>query len=218
MAHPNALNTSSPKAIVPQVYDFERECYRLPNGRSLFVLNRLDAPTSGVMLMTMDEAVAKAVKSAFRERRCHKLYQAWVKRGAAIPTSGIWQDALRETQRSQGLRVQRSPKGQFAETRYEIVEAVRIGAYVLWRLFLSPHTGRTHQLRVQCALRKCPILGDKTYGDFRWNRSLAKLTGRENLFLHSKRMELSYQLNGKIFHFYAEQLPDDFWNLGGYYF
>jgi 23S rRNA-/tRNA-specific pseudouridylate synthase len=218
MVHPNIANTSSQRAIAPYVYDFEKECYCLPNGRSLFVLNRLDAPTSGVMLMAMNEAVAGAVKLAFRERCCHKLYQAWVKRGMAIPTSGMWQDTLRKTQKPQGLRVRKSPDGQLAETRYEIMEAIRVGDCALWRLSLNPHTGRTHQLRIQCALRKCPILGDKTYGDFRWNRSLAKLMGRENLFLHSERIELNYQLDGRIFHFYAEQVPDDFWNLGKWYF
>jgi 23S rRNA-/tRNA-specific pseudouridylate synthase len=213
MTHPNIPNASSGKAIVPYIYDFEKECYRLSDGCFLFVLNRLDAPTSGVMLMTMDEIVAGAVKLAFRERRCHKLYQAWVKRGAAIPISGVWRDSLLEIRESQGLRVKKSPGGQLAETRYELKEMARIGTYSLLRLYLYPHTGRTHQLRVQCALRKCPIWGDKTYGDFRWNRGLAKLTGRENLFLHSERIELNYQLNGRIFYFHAEQTPADFWNL-----
>ena len=35
---------------------------------------------------------------------------------------------------------------------------------------LYPHTGRTHQLRVQLAHVGCPILGDGKYGDFAENR------------------------------------------------
>ena len=38
-------------------------------------------------------------------------------------------------------------------------------------------TGRSHQLRVQCAKRHLPIVGDQTYGDFPRNRDFAKRTG-----------------------------------------
>jgi 23S rRNA-/tRNA-specific pseudouridylate synthase len=213
MAHPNAHNTSCPKAITPYIYDFEKECYRLPNGSVLFVLNRLDAPTSGVMLVTLKEVVADAVRCVFRERRCHKTYQAWVKRGSVLPASGIWRDTLSEMRISSALRTRRDVDGVLAETHYEIMEAVQIDANSLWRLCLCPHTGRTHQLRVQCALRKCPILGDRSYGDFHWNRVLAKRIGRKDLFLHSACIALDYRLNGRDFHFSAEQAPDDFWDL-----
>jgi 23S rRNA-/tRNA-specific pseudouridylate synthase len=213
MAHPNAHNTSSHKAVTPCIYDFEKECYHLPNGEALFVLNRLDAPTSGVMLITLDKMVASAVKLAFRERYCHKTYQAWVKKGSALPISGIWRDTLAKIRTSSTLRVYQDPKGILAETRYERMEILEIETYSLWRLRLHPRTGRTHQLRVQCARRKCPILGDKTYGDFRWNRALAQYIGRKELFLHSEHIALDYCLDGRNFHFCAEQAPEDFWNF-----
>jgi 23S rRNA-/tRNA-specific pseudouridylate synthase len=211
--HPNVHHTSSPKAIAPYVYDFEKECYHLPDRNALFVLHRLDAPTSGVMLVTLNEKVADAVRHAFRDRRCHKTYQAWVKKGAALPKSGIWRDTLSETRTASVLRAHRDVDGVLAETHYEIMETVRIGADSLWRFCLCPHTGRTHQLRVQCALRKCPILGDKTYGDFHWNRVLAQRIGRKDLFLRSVRIALDYHLNSQDFYFCAEQMPGDFWDL-----
>jgi 23S rRNA-/tRNA-specific pseudouridylate synthase len=217
MAHPNVHNASSPKAIAPYVYDFEKECYRLPDGRALFVLHRLDAPTSGVMLVTLNGRVADAVRHAFRERRCHKTYQAWVKRGSALPASGIWRDTLSETRIASALRVRRDIDGVLAETHYEIIETAQIGADSLWRLCLYPRTGRTHQLRVQCALRKCPILGDRTYGDFCWNRVLAKRIGRRDLFLHSAHIALDYRLDGQNFRFWVEQMPGDFWDFSKYH-
>ncbi|MDR2377257.1 MAG: RNA pseudouridine synthase [Puniceicoccales bacterium] len=214
MAHPNGADAISEKALVPRSYDFEKEGYRLPDGRWLFLLHRLDAPTSGLMLVTLDAAVAVAVRRAFRERRCRKAYQAWVKGRAALPALGLWRDPLAEVRTPAGLRVRPDPRGLLAETRYEEMALARLGEHSLRRLRLYPHTGRTHQLRVQCALRGCPVLGDKTYGDFRWNRALAGLVGRRNLFLHSERIELDYRLGGKVFHFFAEQEPPSFWDFG----
>ena len=52
-------------------------------------------------------------------------------------------------------------------------------------LELKPKTGRTHQLRIQCAQRGMAILGDQTYGDFQRNRGLKT----EALFLHSESIE-----------------------------
>ena len=43
-------------------------------------------------------------------------------------------------------------------------------------LELGAVTGKTHQLRVQCMVRKVPIVGDKTYGDFATNRKVQKST------------------------------------------
>jgi 23S rRNA-/tRNA-specific pseudouridylate synthase len=214
ISHPNKADAISARAIAPGTYDFEKEAYRLPDGKWLFLLHRLDAPTSGLMLVTLNASVAEAVRSAFRERRCRKAYQAWVKGRATLGASGLWRDHLSEVQSQAGLRVRPDPRGLLAETYYEEMAMARLGEHSLRRLRLYPHTGRTHQLRVQCALRGCPILGDKTYGNFRWNRALAGYVGRRNLFLHSESIELDYRWRGKIFHFFAEQKPPGFWDFG----
>ena len=56
-------------------------------------------------------------------------------------------------------------------------------------LELQPKTGRTHQLRIQCANRGLPIVGDRTYGDFSKNRLLQDM----DLLLHSESIELSFK-------------------------
>jgi len=211
--HPNAPEEISSKNIAPYAYDFEKERYLLPDGQFLYVLHRLDAPTSGILLLTLEEQVAEAVRRAFRERRCQKTYQAWVKGRTTLPASGLWRDRLLELQTPVGLRVRVNPRGLPAETRYEVMAAARVGNHSLLRLHLYPSTGRTHQLRVQCAHRGCPVLGDRTYGDFRWNRALASLLGRRDLFLHAECLELEYQLQGRTFHFRAEWRPEDFWDF-----
>ena len=55
-------------------------------------------------------------------------------------------------------------------------------------LELKPTTGRTHQLRIQCANRGIPIVGDRTYGDFQKNRDFQN----DRLFLHAEEVGLSF--------------------------
>jgi 23S rRNA-/tRNA-specific pseudouridylate synthase len=70
------------------------------------------------------------------------------------------------------------------------------GVPVLTLLELTPHTGRTHQLRVQCQKRRLPIVGDTTYGDFAKNRTFSQKSSSNRLFLHAS--SISIQL-GKPF-------------------
>jgi len=55
-------------------------------------------------------------------------------------------------------------------------------------------TGRTHQIRVHAAHCGHPVAGDRKYGDFTANRSLAKM-GLKRMFLHARR--LAFEWNGK---------------------
>ena len=69
---------------------------------------------------------------------------------------------------------------------------------------LKPTTGRTHQLRIQCAKRFIPIIGDNTYGDFKLNHSYAKMTGKKRLHLHLSYISFSYVFNNIVYNFSAE--------------
>lgn len=76
---------------------------------------------------------------------------------------------------------------------------------------LEPHTGRSHQLRVQCAKRGLPIVGDRTYGNFSANREFSKAGGPKRMFLHSLEVEFDYEFAGKENRFAAQApLPAEF--------
>src|ERR1035437_10224593 len=71
-------------------------------------------------------------------------------------------------------------------------------------LRLEPHTGRSHQLRVQCAKRHLPIVGDQTYGNFPRNREFSKAAGTKRMFLHSLETSFDYEFNGRHHTFTAK--------------
>jgi tRNA pseudouridine65 synthase len=76
---------------------------------------------------------------------------------------------------------------------------------------LEPRTGRSHQLRVQCAKRHLPIIGDQTYGDFGRNRAFAKSVKSKRLFLHSLETSFTYEFAGRANPFKASApLPEEF--------
>jgi 23S rRNA pseudouridine955/2504/2580 synthase len=52
-------------------------------------------------------------------------------------------------------------------------------------------TGRTHQIRVHLAHAGYPVLGDDKYGDFEFNRGVAR-QGVGRLFLHARRLAFAH--------------------------
>jgi len=123
----------------------------------LHPVHRLDAPTSGVVLVALDTPTAAFLSLALQEGRLDKTYLAWVS-GSPHPPDGEWSWPLGEV--GEGGRVSVDPTGRPALTRYRTLESG--GERSL--LELRPITGRTHQIRAHCAHAGCPILGDKTYG------------------------------------------------------
>lgn len=228
LTHPNAAGAGTPKnALFAADYSLKNECYscRVPGGkiRKIFVLNRLDSPTSGVVLAATDERAAAAARAAFAAGTVKKIYAAVV-RGNVVPAQGVWTDFLRRGRGRDGaLRVEvvggKARGALFAETRYS-VEATgtlalgNVGAAAGTLLRLEPKTGRTHQLRVQCAARRFPIFGDKTYGDFRLNARAAGGALRDRLFLHAAFTEIAFPLRGeRIVFSAASPLPEEFYAL-----
>lgn len=228
LTHPNAAGAGTPKnALFAADYSLKNECYscRVPGGkiRKIFVLNRLDSPTSGVVLAATDERAAAAARAAFAAGTVKKIYAAIV-RGNVVPAQGVWTDFLRRGRGRDGaLRVEvvggKARGALFAETRYSVEAAGTLalgngGAAAGTLLRLEPKTGRTHQLRVQCAARRFPIFGDKTYGDFRLNARAAGGALRDRLFLHAAFTEIAFPLRGeRIVFSAASPLPEEFYAL-----
>lgn len=213
MTHPNKPGISA-RSLVKAEYDPERERYfwAAKDGslRNLFLLNRLDSPTSGIVLAALDETLAKAVRKQFADHKVKKVYYAIVE-GAPSVKSAVWVDRLSRKSKGANDTVRVERKGELrAETAYQWIRNDR-NHLGLSLLKLQPKTGRMHQLRVQCSWHRHPIIGDRKYGHFRLNRDLQRLTRCKRLFLHACELRVSFQYKGKARHFLARsRMPDDF--------
>jgi 23S rRNA-/tRNA-specific pseudouridylate synthase len=218
MTHPNK-DIDRNYSLLRARYDQERECYRwhpesADDPGKLYLLNRLDSPTSGLVLAALDSETAKAGRAAFAQGDVEKIYYALVL-GVPRPRKGTWEDQLvrlpvrpgsHEHARIIVRRPGPGPAGKDATTRFEIVESHDNARAMLSLVKLEPVTGRTHQLRVQSAAHRNPIVGDATYGDFPFNREFGRRTGHKRLFLHCASVRIP-KLN-----FFAESpLPREFY-------
>lgn len=207
LSHPNSRGEEA-RSLLTVPYDLEAECYRWEEAgvtRRIWLLNRLDSATSGVILVCDNEKLAGAMREQFRRKRVRKLYHALVFGRPSLDVQ-LWRDRLAVQKR--GGHIRTVATGHIpAECKMTLVRSW--GGVSL--LKLEPVTGRSHQLRVQCAKRSLPIVGDATYGDFAANRDFEKRHGHKRLFLHSLETTFDYEWQGRLHRFTATApLPKEF--------
>ena len=124
-----------------------------------WLAHRLDADTSGCLAIALTKTALIAAQKAFAAGRVHKTYWA-LTAGTPATAHGEVDAPLIKRSTKAGWRMHADPAGDPALTAWRVLASQ--GGISL--LELHPRTGRTHQIRVHCALLGCPILGDAIYG------------------------------------------------------
>jgi len=173
-----------------------------PTARFLELVHRLDRETSGVLLLAKKRSALTALQDQFRARDTGKTYAALV--------LGAWPDKLKlidvplhKYLKADGERRVRTSSADDVQAKRSItlVKVVqRFAGFTL--LDVSIRTGRTHQIRVHLAHAGHPIVGDDKYGDFEFNKSLARgsaLPGQryDGMFLHARRLAFDHPASGE---------------------
>ena len=131
------------------------------------MVHRLDQDTSGLMVVALNHEAYHQLQRQFLARRLYKRYIALVaphsKEELPISKKGTISLPLRPDIMDRPRQIVDFEHGKEAISDYEVL--AHEGEYV--RLSLTPHTGRTHQLRMHCAHELglgAPIVGDRLYG------------------------------------------------------
>ena len=183
-----------------------------PQAKLLELVHRLDRDTSGVLLVAKKRAALVALHAALRDGKVGKRYLVLVR--------GKWRDAKRQVdlpltkfltgEGERRVRVERfgSPEpGQTARTVFFKRQVWPLAEPPVSLLEAELHTGRTHQIRVHLTHLGFPLAGDDKYGDFAWNKALAK-AGLKRMFLHAWRLTLPHPTEARDLVFEAP-LPED---------
>lgn len=144
-------------------------------GRKIWVVHRLDAATSGLVVFALDADEHKRLSKAFEGREVRKIYKAAV---LGTASDGSCTQPIKEFGSG---RMAPSPDGKPSMTSWRLCERLK-GASLL---DVEPETGRRHQIRVHLNAAGLPVLGDPLYGP-----APRPVGGAPRLMLHAWKLEL----------------------------
>ena len=136
---------------------FEHLRFGLPRNPAL--AHRLDKDTSGCLVLGRHHKALEKLGLLFKQGKISKTYWA-VAEGVPDSSGGLIDLPLGRLDATRGWWMQVDPAGLPSQTRWTVMGSAGGKSW----LALEPLTGRTHQLRVQCAAMGWPILGDPVYG------------------------------------------------------
>ncbi len=173
----------------------ERLRHARPEAKFLELVHRLDRDTSGVLLIAKKRAALVGLHAQLREGQVDKRYYVLVR--------GRWGDPVRKVRLAletyvtqEGERRTRVDReGRAACTIFRRVKVWSKAEPPAALLEAELETGRTHQIRVHLTHLGYPLAGDDKYGDFTWNKALAK-QGLKRMFLHAHRIVFTHPIGG----------------------
>ena len=154
------------------------------------IVHRLDADTSGLIVVARTVESAAGLSAAMRAREVDRRYVAMVL-GKLPADAGVIDRPIgrHPTVRTRQAVVE---GGRLARTRY----AYRSGLSAFGRDFsmlsLRLETGRTHQIRVHLEAIGCPVLGDPVYG------VVVPEVPLRRQFLHAERLAFRHPMSGEV--------------------
>lgn len=127
--------------------------------RFLRHVHRLDAETSGVLLLARSQGALNTYSELFESRQMEKTYLAVV-RGIPRQTEWTCRAKLQPDPRQPGRMRVSARHGKEAETVFRLLRTGPAQSL----LEVQPFTGRTHQIRLHLIEAGLPIVGDPLYG------------------------------------------------------
>lgn len=163
------------------------------------VVHRLDAGTSGLMVVAKSERAYTELKRAFRDREVEKIYHTVVQ-GHPDPLSGTIEGPIGRHPGSE-WKFAIVADGKPSVTHYRTLEGFPHGSL----LEVNLETGRTHQIRVHMAASRHPCIGDSMYGA---DPQLSARLGIRRQWLHAVRLGFRHPGTGLEIEFSSEY-PED---------
>jgi 23S rRNA pseudouridine1911/1915/1917 synthase len=163
------------------------------------IVHRLDAGTSGLMVVAKSERGYSELKRAFHDREVEKIYHAVVQ-GHPDPLVGTI-DAPIGRHPGSSWKFAVVSDGKSSVTHYETLEAFR-GASLLE---INLETGRTHQIRVHMAAQRHPCVGDAMYGA---DPTISARLGLTRQWLHALQLGFRHPATGERV-VYRTTYPED---------
>ncbi len=162
------------------------------------IVHRLDAGTSGLMVVARSDAAFAGLRGAFQAREVRKEYIG-LGVGALPAREGTIDAPIGRDPRNR-LKMCVTWDGRDAVTDYRVLWSRARYCLLLLRL----HTGRTHQIRVHMRALGCSLDGDTLYGP----KDPAQHILKDRVFLHSWRLGFFHPVTRRRMEFRAPLPPE----------
>ena len=136
-------------------------------------VHRLDNPTAGLILVAKTRNAQTFLNRAFQNKDIQKKYTAIV--SGLHPARAVYTNEIENKE---------------AHSEVLLLKNIKSGAGDFSLLEITPHTGRTHQIRIHLSGNGFPIVGDKEYGD--------KTEFRGGLYLFSNGLNFKHPVSGEM--------------------
>ena len=190
-----------------------------PHAPLLELVHRLDRETSGILLVAKKRSALRKLQDQFRERETQKTYLALVEGHWPVERKLIDLPLQKYLLKDGERRVKVvAPDHPDAMRSISLVRVMSHGSWISGQaptakpipvslLAVTIKTGRTHQIRVHLASSGHPIAGDDKYGDFEWNRELAR-SSLKRMFLHAWKLGFIHPQTGTQLNLEAKLPPE----------
>jgi len=161
----------------------------------LGVPHRLDRPVSGVMVVVKNVRAANRISVQFEQRSVLKKYWAIVE-GVVPEDAGTWSDFMRKVPDEPISEIVTEDHPDAKQAILEFKTLAR-GDGKSW-LEIELHTGRTHQIRLQCATHGYPIVGDDLYGSMMTFGPTTMDLRKRWIALHARRLSFEHPIDHEL--------------------
>lgn len=167
----------------------------------LGIPHRLDRCASGAIVFAKRKKAAQRLAKQFERREIGKTYIATVS-GIVETNSGTWTDCIR--------KIPNEPKAEIVTADQADAKRATLSFEVIQRnerlsqLRIQLETGRMHQIRIQCAMRNHPILGDTLYESSQRFGPVVTHERERHIALHAKRLSFRHPKTREEVSFEAE--------------
>lgn len=194
LSETDRFNSPSLQTLVPKLLRARGEQERL------WLVHRLDAGTSGAIIMARTPGAAAHLSASFREASAQKTYVA-----LCTGTLDVAHAIDAPIGRAQGTKHAVMAAGKPAQTSITPMGHSADASLVR----CMPKTGRTHQIRVHLTHLGHPILGDRLYGGPGYAPKASAHAPVRRAMLHALRLDIAHPKENRRLHVEA-RVPQDF--------
>lgn len=169
------------------------------------IVHRLDKETSGLIIIAKTPEAFSSLQLQFKERKVTKKYIALVHGKVVAPQGEIKASVGRLPWNRERFGVLAG--GREAVTSYKLLKSLKSShGEPLSLLEVTPHTGRTHQIRIHLKYLGHPIVSDRFYAGRKTGREDIKFCPR--LFLHAAYIKFMHPKTLKVLEFETDLSAD----------